>query len=60
MRQMQQKLVLTKQAVNEKNLDLQEVVSKLEEVEEKASKLELANSEAIAEQGGPRSSQGKV
>ena len=49
--ELQQKLVLVEQAVNEKDLKLQEAVSKLEEVEEKASELELelANGEAIAE-----------
>ena len=35
--------------MNEKDLNLQEAVSKLEEVEEKASELELANTEADTE-----------
>ena len=47
--ELQQKLALAEQAVNEKDLELQEAVSKLEEVEEKASELELAKAEAIAE-----------
>lgn len=38
--ELQQKLVLVEQAVNKKDLELKKVMSKLEEVEEKAKELE--------------------
>ena len=45
--ELQQKLALAEQAVNEKDLRLKEAVSKLEQVEEKANELEQAKKEAV-------------
>ena len=47
--ELQQKLELTEQAVNEKDLRLKEAVNKLEQVEEKANELEQAKKEAVVD-----------